>query len=341
MPASTPPSGKSRQHEFKYSEAGVLTYLPSSWIPYAELMRIHKPVGTMNIYFPYLFGALFAGCVSVPSIQPKSLLIHSVALLGAAFVLRSAGCTWNDIADRDLDRLVVRTRRRPMARGAISLLAAYIFTAVQVGIWLAALSQLLPGRWLLYAPPLMFFVWLYPFAKRFTDYAQLVLGITLGWGVLIGAAVVGLDVLETNADAERAGLAGLYLVYVVWAVIHDTVYAHQDVRDDMKAGIKSLAVLWLHRTKALLWALAAVQFAILWSIGIWMNAGEWYRYVAVGGNVLVLQRMISTLDLKDPRNCLWWFQTGSLLVGGTIAAGLWGEYLTRFHGNAICNENCI
>ena len=263
-------------------KAGVLAYLPRSWAPYAELMRIHKPVGTMNIFFPYLFGSLFAGRVSDPSIRPRSLLTHIGALLGAAFILRSAGCTWNDIAGRDLDRLVERTRLRPMARGAISLPAACAFTAVQVGIWLAALSWLLPGRWPLYAAPLLFFVGLYPFAKRVTNYAQLLLGVTLGWGVLIGAAVVGLDVLGTDAGAERLGLAGLFLVYVVWTVIHDTVYAHQDVRDDMKAGIKSMAVLWLHWTKALLWVLSIVQVGILWGIGIWMEAGAWYHYVAGG-----------------------------------------------------------
>lgn len=308
MPASTPNCSRSYQDgRIHPNTAGVLAYLPHSWAPYAELMRIHKPVGILSIFFPYLFGSLFAGCVSDPLIRPGSLLIHIGALLGAAFILRSAGCTWNDIADRDLDRLVERTRLRPMARGAISLLAACVFTAVQVGIWLAALSLLLPGRWPLYAAPLLFLVWLYPFAKRFTNYAQVFLGITLAWGVLVGAAVVGLDVWGTDAGAERAGLAVLYLVCVVWTVIYDTVYAHQDVRDDMKAGIKSMAVLWLHWTKALLWVLSSVQVGLLWSVGICMEAGAWYHFVAVGGNAAVLQTMVIKLDLGDPHDCLWWF----------------------------------
>ena len=215
MPASTlkssSKSGPDGLH-IHSQKAGVLAYLPPSWVPYAELMRIHKPVGTMSIFFPYLFGSLFAGCVLDPFIRPRLLLIRIGALLGAAFVLRSAGCSWNDIADRDLDRLVERTRLWPMARGAISLPAAYMFTAAQVGIWLAVLSLLLPGRSPLHAAPLLFLVGLYPFAKRSTHYAQLVLGITLGWGVLIGAAVVGLDFSVTDASAERTGLAALYLV---------------------------------------------------------------------------------------------------------------------------------
>ena len=335
MPASTPKKSESGQNglHIHSQKAGVLTYLPLSWVAYAELMRLHKPGGTMNIFFPYLFGSLFAGCVSDPLIRPKLLLMRIGALLGAAFVLRSAGCSWNDIADRKLDRLVERTRLRPMARGAISLPAAYVFTAAQVGIWLAALSPLLPGPWPLYAAPLLFLLWLYPFTKRFTHYPQLVLGITVGSGVLVGAAVVGLDVSGMDAGAERAGLAGLYLVCVVMTMIYDIVYAHQDVRDDMKAGIKSMAVLWLHWRRALLWVLSFVQIGILWSIGIWMKAGGWYHCVAVGGNVAGLLSMVVKLDLDDPRDCLWWFQRGSLLVGGSIAGGLWGEYFARSYGH--------
>ena len=159
------------------------------------------------------------------------------------------------------------------------------------------------------------------------------LGITLGWGVLVGAAVVGLDFSIMDAGAERAGLASLYLVCVVWTVIFDTVYAHQDVRDDKKAGIKSMAVLWLQWSKALLWVLSFAQIGILWSIGIWMEAGGWYHGVAVGGNVAVLLSMVIKLDLDDPLDCPRWFQNGCLLVGVAIAGGLWGEYFARIYGH--------
>ena len=283
----------------------------------------------MNIFFPYLFGSLFAACGSNQNVQPRWLLIRCIALFGTAFVLRSAGCTWNDVVDRDLDRLVERTRMRPMARGAISLSAAYTFTAVQIGIWLAMLSKLLPGRWMIYGLPLLCLVWFYPFAKRFTNYAQLVLGITLSWGVPVGAAVTGLDVLDMDAEGKKAEIWGLYLAYAVWTIIHDTVYAHQDVRDDRNAGIKSMAVLWLHWTKVLLSVLAVLQTAILWGVGIHMKAGLWYHYAAVGGNLLVLQDMIVLLNVSDPQDCLWWFQIASLLIGLSIAVGLCGEYLLK------------
>ena len=311
-------------------KSGALVYLPESWIPFAELMRLHKPIGIMNIFYPYLFGLLFAACVSAPLMELGTILILAAYLFTAAFLLRSAGCTWNDIIDRDLDCLVERTRSRPMARRAVTLQAAYIFTVTQFGAWLALLSQILPHHWPLYAAPLLFFVWLYPFAKRFTNYAQVILGITLGWGVIAGAAIGGLDALDMDMNDKSAGLAGLYGVYLVWTVIYDTVYAHQDVRDDAKAGIKSIAVRWLDWTKALLWGLAVMQILLLWSIGMLMRAGIYYFGFAVCGNLAVLPTMILQVNLGDPRDCLRWFQAGSLLIGACVAAGLLGEYLVRY-----------
>ena len=292
-------------------------------------MRLHKPVGIMNIFFPYLFGLLFAACVSAPVMELGKIVLLAFYLFAAAFILRSAGCTWNDIVDRDLDCLVERTRLRPMARGAVTLQAAYVFTIAQFGAWLALLWQILPDHWPLYAAPLLFFVWLYPFAKRVTDYAQVVLGITLGWGVIAGAAVGGLDALNMAIDDKTVGLAGLYTVYLIWTVIHDTVYAHQDVRDDTKAGIKSMAVRWLDWTKALLWGLAIMQTLLLWSVGTLMRAGIYYICFAVWGNLAVLPTMILQVDLRDPRDCLRWFQAGFLLIGACVVAGLLGEYLVR------------
>ena len=325
MPASI----SNHRNEVWSPKSGALAYLPESWVPFAELMRLHKPVGIMNIFFPYLFGLLFAACVSAPEMELGTTLLLATHLFAAAFILRSAGCTWNDIIDRDLDCLVERTRLRPMARGAVTLQAAYIFTVAQIVAWLALLRQVLPDHWPIYAVPLLFFVWLYPFAKRVTDYAQIVLGVTLGWGVIAGAAVGGLNILDMDMNDKSVGLAGLYAVYLVWTIIHDTVYAHQDVRDDAKAGIKSMAVRWLDWTKALLWSLAIVQVLLLWSIGMLMEAGIYYICFAVCGNLAVLPTMILQVNLGDPRDCFRWFQAGSLLIGGCVVAGLLGEYLVR------------
>ncbi|KAL8714650.1 MAG: hypothetical protein Q9220_001599 [cf. Caloplaca sp. 1 TL-2023] len=284
----------------------------------------------MNIFFPYLFGALFAGCVSRPVIPPTYMAARSLLLFVAAFVLRSGGCTWNDIVDRDIDRLVERTRARPMARRAIGVKSAYVFTAIQSAVWLTLLWQLVPEYYASYGLPLLFFVWLYPFAKRFMDYAQLVLGITLSWGVLIGSAALGLDIMKFDSRShDMKGLLGLYVVYTTWTVIHDTIYAHQDVRDDIKAGIRSMAVRWFAWTKPLLCACSLLQVGSLCAAGVVIRAGIGYYLGAVGGSTIILAWMICSLDLTDPGDCAWWFQTGSMLIGISITSGLGAEYVAK------------
>lgn len=120
---------------------GALSCLPSSCLPYAELMRLKKPVGTLNIYFPYLFGSLFAACAQHPFVTPLSVLSANLKLFAMAFLLRSAGCTWNDLIDRDLDRKVARCRLRPIARYAASPRSGFILYAIRILVWLAMLLQ--------------------------------------------------------------------------------------------------------------------------------------------------------------------------------------------------------
>lgn len=319
-----------RVKEYQLHAHLFLKHLPTAIVPYAELMRIHRPVGILNIFLPYLFGVLFIACTHRNSVPGWSLLEQIFNVFVFAFLLRSAGCTWNDIADRDLDRFVQRSRSRPMARKAISVRAAYVFTIAQVGLCFALLSYLLPGRWMIYGLPLSLLVWSYPFAKRVTDYTQMVLGITLGWGVLIGGAMIGVDTLELGLrDSQAQGLASLYALYATWTVIHDTVYAHQDMNDDLKVGIGSMAGRWRRWTKTLLLILSSVQIALLLDVGSRMDAGMTYYCTAVGGNSLVLGCMVLRLDQGDPENCLWWFQWASLAVGFSAAAGLWGQYIIR------------
>ena len=165
--------------------SGAISYLPSLCVPYAELMRLDKPVGTLNIYFPYLFGSLFAACASYPLVTPLSVLSANLKLFPMAFLLRSAGCTWNDLIDHDLDRKVARCRLRPIARGAVSPRSGFIFYAIQMLVWLAMLLQT-DAQTVCYAFTCVFLGHLYPFAKRFTHYPQVVLGFALAWGTFVG-----------------------------------------------------------------------------------------------------------------------------------------------------------
>lgn len=316
---------------YQTPQSGVLSYLPLQLVPYAELMRLAKPVGIMNIYFPYLFGTLFAVSIAQPIVELNSLLTANLWLFIAAFVLRSAGCTWNDIIDRDLDRQVTRCRLRPMPRGAVTVRNGCIFAAAQCLVWLGVLSQIC-RQYISYATPLIIMVGFYPFAKRLTNYAQVVLGFTLAWGVFIGCVALGVDPLTLvtqDLATTGAGLISLQLSYVVWTIIHDTVYAHQDFQDDSKAGIKSMAVYFRHSMKLLLSGLAVVQLELLLFTGKLMKAGLNYYLGAFGGTAVLLLWMIWQVDLKSPRECAWWFEKGSLIVGGTMSAGLFGEYWSR------------
>jgi len=307
--------------------------LPRAFVPYGELMRISKPIGIMNIYFPYLFGTIYAALIT-PSLPPITHLLKiNTILFLACFTLRSLGCCWNDIIDADLDRQVFRCRLRPMARGAISTRNGYLFTLFLTFIWLAILSQVSLAC-VTYSIPLIFMVIFYPFAKRITDYAQVVLGVTLSWGVLIGCLAMQIDplrlVTSPNSKCTTGGcLVGLYLIYTLWTVEHDVIYAFQDLEDDIKAGIKGMAVRFQHHSGFLLTTLAMLQVALFLRIGHVTGAGVLYFLFAVGGNVALHVAIIKQVDLKSPEACLWWFQTGCLLFGATTFAGLFGEYLTR------------
>lgn len=307
--------------------------IPASFIPYCELMRLFRPVGVLNIYFPYFYGAVYAAVMSAPLPDLSRVLITVSLLFLSGFLLRSLGCSWNDIVDRDLDRKVARCRLRPMARGAISVRNAYLFTLAQTILWLCTLS-IVSRECVLYSIPLIFMVAFYPFAKRITNFAQAVLGVTLSWGVLIGSVAMGVDPLQLVLSADTrytagAGMMLLCLIYIFWTITHDIIYACQDLIDDIKAGIKSMAVRFQHHIKPILWALAVLQLGLFLELGQIMGASFIYYLLAFGGNLALLAVMILRLNLDDPGTCLWWFQTGSLIFGTTTAAGLFGEYLNR------------
>ena len=323
------PSSKS---EYKFPTKGLLALLPQSWVPYAELIRLGKPVGILNVYFPYLYGSLFAAIVSNPMPSPLALASLNARLLAMAFLLRCAGCTWNDILDRDFDRQVARCRLRPVARGAISPRSGYAFFAAQISIWAAVV---LVGAaddmeaWI-YALVAVILAQIYPFAKRVTDYSQVVLGVTLSWGVLVGSVMQGIGPADLVVE-QRMALACLYLTYIVWCVIHDTIYAFQDIRDDAKAGVKSMSLAYETNATLLLSLLAIAQVGLQVAMGVIIGAGASYYAGACVGVATWMCWMTWSVDVKEPQQCWWWFQYGCLIVGSAIAVGLGGEYLQRSH----------
>jgi 4-hydroxybenzoate polyprenyltransferase len=243
-----------------------------------------------------------------------------------SLIMRSAGCTINDLWDRNLDPHVGRTRFRPIARGAVTPQNALIFTGAQLLAGLGILIQF-PAHCLWYGVPSLLLVGIYPLAKRVTNYPQFVLGLTFSWGAMMGFPALNINVLGNNNTLAAA--VALYSSCVAWTVVYDMIYAHMDIKDDAAAGIKSIALRHEHNTKAILSGLAAIQVGLLAVAGTAAGAGPIFFVGSCGSAILTLGSMIWLVRLKEVRNCWWWFKNGCWLTGGGIALGILGEYLAR------------
>ena len=313
---------------------GFLSYLPSQWVPYAELIRIHKPAGILYIYFPYIFGSLFAASIrySMPSL--RALTTANLLLFAVAFIVRSIGCSWNDIVDRELGCHVARCRIRPIARGALTPKQGYIFTAFQY-LLLFCIVKLISPQTLIHLVPVIVTGTFYPYAKRITNYAQLVLGVSLSMGILAGCSFMGVEPLSMGLYSKSSmALLAFGVSYVIWTVTYDTIYAFQDIRDDERAGIKAMTIRHEAHMKPLLFTLSVIQVALLVMTGVFIDATLVF-FVGVANTAILLLRMVWNVDLSDPKSCWWWFKYGSLLVGGSLTLSLHGEYLARLWGSGI------
>lgn len=246
-----------------------------------------------------------------------------------ALIMRGAGCTVNDLWDRNLDPHVERTRLRPIARGAISVKQAIPFLGAQLLAGLGILLQF-PTQCLYYGIPSLILVGTYPLAKRVTNYPQFVLGLTFSWGAIMGFPALGIDLLSNTPIIISA--ACLYGSCVAWTVVYDMIYAYQDIRDDAKVGIKSIARAQEKNGKAFLSAVAAVQVALLAGAGAAIGAGPVFFVATCGGAASTLGYMIRKVDLKSVDDCWRWFRKGAWFTGGAISLGLLGEYLAQYFG---------
>ena len=307
---------------YRHPTAGFMSYLPRPWVPYAELIRLDKPTGTYYLLFPCLFSTLMAANYSM---APLSMVATTSILFAAgALVMRGAGCTINDLWDRDLDPHVNRTRLRPIARGAVTPSSAVAFTGLQLLTGLGILVQF-PSSCLFYGIPSLLLVATYPLAKRITHYPQVILGLTFSWGAIMGFPALGLDLLADATALKTA--AALYASCVSWTVLYDMIYAHMDILDDPKIGIKSIALRHSSRTRAVLSTLAVTQVSLLAAAGIIMNAGPVFFVGSCGSATAALGLMIWKVNLKEVSSCWWWFKYGAWFTGGGITAGLCGDYL--------------
>lgn len=212
-------------------------WAPAYLKPYLRLARIERPIGWWLLLLPCWWSAALA---AIAAGQPWPNPVHCLLFLIGAVAMRGAGCTYNDIVDRDLDTRVERTRQRPLPSGQVSLKGALVFLALQ---GLAGLLVLLQFNGFAIATGFasLGIVALYPFMKRFFWMPQIVLGLAFAWGALMGWAA---------AFGSMSGPAVLlYLGSIAWVVGYDTIYALQDIEDDEIAGIKSSARFFGERVK--------------------------------------------------------------------------------------------
>lgn len=309
-------------------QKGFLSTLPSSWVPYAELMRLEKPAGLYAFYFPYIIGICYAACTAdeAPSFE-RVVFLAGLFLVGSV-VLRGAACAWNDNIDQDFDRKVTRCCNRPIARGAVSTTQGHLFTAALTITGLPLFARLSPNC-VYHAVPITILFALYPFAKRVTYYPQVVLGFPFAWAIFLCCAALNVDPFSARSVIPTTSL---FAANVLWTIIYDTIYAHQDIRDDVDAGVKSMAVRFADSTKILAATLAAAQVALLVVTGWQAGLPSVYFVGSCGGASVALASMIVLVDLEEPASCAWWFEWGFWFVGGSVVVGLFGAYAERSAG---------
>ncbi|XP_059152673.1 4-hydroxybenzoate polyprenyltransferase, mitochondrial-like isoform X2 [Physella acuta] len=279
---------------------------PLSFQPYLRLIRFDKPIGTWLLYWPCTWSIALA---AQPGCMPDLKLL---ALFGAgAFFMRGAGCIINDMWDKDFDAKVARTKTRPLASGEITYFQALLFLSTQLTCALVILLQLNYYSIVLGVAS-MGLVVIYPLCKRFTYWPQIILGLTLNWGVLLAWATL-------QGSVELAGFI-LYCACTLYTVIYDTLYSHQDKYDDMLIGVKSTAIRLGDQTKPWMSAFTAVMAGGLIGSGMLCDM-LWPYYVAVGITAGRLAQQIYCVDLDNADDCASAFR-GNFYLGGVMFLGI-------------------
>jgi len=284
---------------------------PAAIRPYLRLARADRPIGSWLLLLPcWWSAALAAVAAGTAGPDPWHLLLFAVGTVA----MRGAGCTWNDIVDRDIDARVERTRSRPLPSRQVSLTAAIAFLILQALVGLAVLLQF--NRFAI-ATGLasLGIVAIYPFMKRITWWPQIVLGLAFSWGALMGWAAA-LGRLDWQAVVLYAGS-------IAWVIGYDTIYAHQDRDDDALVGLKSTALLFGERTKPILAAFFAAAVVLIGVAGFGAGARVVFA-LGLAAFAAHLAWQLLRLDIADPALCLMLFKSnrdaGLILFAGLVLA---------------------
>ena len=289
---------------------------PAPWRPWLRLSRVDRPIGTWLLLLPCWWGLALA--VAATGFRPADVWIAAGCALGAV-LMRGAGCTWNDVADRDIDARVARTRSRPIPAGEVSVRGALLWMAAQTAL---AATILLTFDWAAIALGVLALVpvAVYPFAKRLTWWPQAFLGVAFNWGALL-------------AWAAHTGTLGwppvlLWLGGIAWTLFYDTIYAYQDIEDDALIGVRSTARRFGDRPEPWLRGFALVSVALMTAAAL-LALPPLPGLVAAAGALAIGLHMLwqlTRLDASDPAACLALFRSnraaGMLPLPFFAAAGL-------------------
>ncbi len=271
-------------------------FLPEAFRPYARLARLDRPIGWWLLLLPCWWGLALAQIAAGGGLPD---LRYALLFLAGAVVMRGAGCTLNDIVDRNFDALVARTRSRPIPSGQVSVARALAFLVAQCLIGLVVLLQFNRFTVALAAASLAI-VAVYPFMKRVTHWPQAVLGLAFNWGALVGWSAV------TGALAAPPVL--LYLGGIAWTLAYDTIYAHQDKEDDTLIGVKSTALKFGANTQAWLIGFFALAVALI-DAAIWLAGGGLIAHMGAAGAGLHGLWQVWRFEADDASRCLSLFRS--------------------------------
>jgi 4-hydroxybenzoate polyprenyltransferase len=285
--------------------------LPHAWKPYAQLSRLDRPIGWQLLLLPCLMGIAVAR-IGYGFYWEDARF--ALAFLLGAIAMRGAGCTYNDILDRDIDAKVERTRLRPLPSGAVTLKAAWIWLLVQCLVGLIALLMLprLAQIVALMALPL---VALYPLMKRITWWPQAWLGLVFSWGALVGGAA---STYETGVVPPEA--FALYAGCIAWTIGYDTIYALQDREDDALVGVRSTARLFADKWR--LWTSAFYLLALaLWTTaGVMSGAGLVIAISLSLIGALMIWPVLQSVDDARPETALAAFKFNAIIGAAVLLA---------------------
>ncbi|KAF7292755.1 4-hydroxybenzoate polyprenyl transferase [Mycena indigotica] len=291
--------------------------IAASFQPWISLTRVKFYSGAMLVFWPYAWSlTMTARTAQLPVDRFFYLLI--CGYIGAA-LSHSAGCVWNDILDRDFDRQVERTKKRPIASGKISVRAAVIFLWSHLAIMLWMVRDVNELAWRIALTTMFPLAGFYPLMKRITYWPQAWLGISMNAGVLMAWAFI-----TGNIPTSAFVLMGGTWAWTIW---YDTIYACQDKKDDVKAGVKSTALLFGNSIKLVLAFFASIMLSAIAIAGLLNHQALPFFSISVGAAALHLAAQLYKLDPNSPASCIAAFHQNGINLGGLIWAGFLVDYI--------------